>query len=68
MNREVEVESILKGAFAKTSVMMEDGSLLKYEDGYPIGYEQYFVDTIISLLLLILHTILVFTSFHQLLL
>ena len=46
MNREVEVESILNGAFAKTSVMMEDGSLLKYEDGYPIGYEQYFVDTI----------------------
>ena len=57
---EVEILEDLKGAFATAAVMMEDGSLLKYEDGYPINYEQYMpevvADSVIEYLQLLLAT------------
>ena len=48
INWEVEISEILKGAFASTAVMMEDGSLLTYETGSPINYENYMPDSIVD--------------------
>ena len=43
---EVEILETLHGAFATAAVMMEDGSLLTYENGSPINYEHYMPEAV----------------------
>ena len=46
MAYEVEISEFLSAPFATPSLMMEDDFLLTYEDGAPIGYEQYMPDSV----------------------